>query len=294
MRRVVLQAFCAVFISSIAIGPGAAQQLPAVSGLNGKIEFNAGLLNVPAPTFVGRAAGAVTVPVGDSFGLQADFTAASAPGLTLGGALHIFTRDPSSHLIGGTFGVMRTPGAIIFAAGPEAEFYFDNVSIEAWGGLSYAKPTVGADRLLPFVMADVAYYPEPNWRLSLGLSSLDGYNAVHAGTEYLIDGFDLPVSLTADARLGQDGAILATIGLRAYIGGQNKSLLRRHREDDPADRGASLYNAAGGLTIRPKQSAGSDPEPGGGPVTCKNTMEYVYIAELGYCVSILDSTTPEP
>ena len=266
-----------------------------MSAINGKIEFDAGVLSLPSPGFVGRAAGAITVPIGSDFGLQADFTAATAPGLTFGGALHVFTRDPASHLIGGTLGVMRTPGALIFAAGPEAELYFDNVSIEAWGGLSYARPTIGADRLRPFVMADVAVYPQPNWRLSLGLSSLDGYNAVHAGTEYLFAdfGLPLPLALTADARLGQDGAILATIGLRAYLGDRDKSLLRRHREDDPADRGASLYASAGGATVKASGAGGAQ---GGGepePPTCKDTFNYSYVPAFGYCAHV-DTNEPEP
>jgi hypothetical protein len=274
-----------------------------VSAINGKIEFDAGVLSLPSPAFAGRAAGAITVPVGSAFGLQADFTAATAPGLTLGGALHVFTRDPTSHLLGGTVGVMRTPGALIFAAGPEVELYFDNVSIEAWGGLSYARPTAGADRLLPFVMADVALYPTPDWRLSLGLSSLDGYNALHAGSEYLFEDFDLPVALTADARLGQDGAILATIGLRAYIGATPKSLIRRHREDDPADRGASLYAAAGGVTVKASGTGApvsgdneepDDEEPAPQPQTCKDPHRYTYVPELGYCASNDDTSQREP
>ncbi|MEO9231117.1 MAG: hypothetical protein ABI216_19520, partial [Devosia sp.] len=59
--------------------PTAAQQLPAVSALNGKLEFDAGALSLPAPAFMARAAGTITVPLGDRFGLQADLTAASAP-----------------------------------------------------------------------------------------------------------------------------------------------------------------------------------------------------------------------
>ena len=257
----------AASLLAIVTTDAAAQQLPAVSDINGKIEFDAGVLTFPAPMFASRAAGALTVPLGADFGLQADFAVATAPGFSASGALHLFTRDPQSHLIGGTLGIMRTPGAIVLAAGPEAELYFDRWTIEAWAGASYAHPTAGPDRVRVFVMADVATYPIDNWRLSLGLSSLDGYNAIHAGTEYLFEDFSTPVSLTADARLGQDGAVLATIGLRAYFGGTPKSLIRRHREDDPADRGTSLYAAAGGQTLRPTVTgnSGPTPDPGGLP-----------------------------
>lgn len=247
-------AFAAATMITIA-GTAAAQQLPAVSTLNGKFEFDAGALSLPSPSFAGRAAGAITVPVGERFGVQADFSAASASGTTFGAALHVFARDPASHLIGGTLGVMRTPGATVLAAGPEAELYYGRWTIEAWGGVSFARPAVGPDRVGLFGMADVAFYPHDNLRLSLGLSTLDGYGAVHAGAEYMFDSFDMPLSLTADARLGQDGALLATIGLRGYFGAAPKPLIDRHRQDDPTDRGSALYAAAGGITLRAAPAA---------------------------------------
>jgi hypothetical protein len=262
VRRFVLGAFLAPAVL-FCLWSVAAAQAPAVSGINGKIEFDAGLLTLPTPGFVTRAAGTLTLPVGSGFGLQADFSVATAPSFTAGGALHLFARDPQSYLIGGTLGFVRTPGALVLAAGPEAELYFERWTIEAWGGVSHSRPMAGPSRVLPFVMADVAAYITDNWRLSVGVSSLDGYNAVHAGSEYLLEDFALPVSLTADARLGQDGAILATVGLRAYLGGPPKSLVRRHREDDPADRSSSLYTAVGGSTV----GGGGTTPPAGGPAT---------------------------
>lgn len=238
-----------------------AQQLPAVSALNGKIEFDAGVLSLPSPAFMGRAAGTLTVPIGERFGLQLDASIASAPGLTTSAALHAFTRDPQSYLIGGTFGVIRTPGAIVFAAGPEAELYFDRWTVEAWAGLSYARPVAGPDRVAALVMANLGYYLSDNWRVTVGVSSLDGYSTLQLGGEYLLSDFDLPVAVTAETRVGQDGAWRGMLGLRAYLGSDDKSLMRRHREDDPADRGAALYTAAGGKTINSAPAASSPPPP---------------------------------
>ncbi|GEM_PF-2646484 len=239
----------------LAASDAAAQQAPAVSAINGKIEFDAGALVVPAPAFLSRAAGALTLPLGQAFGVQADIAAAATPGFSVGGALHLFARDPASYLIGGTLGVVRTPGATVLAAGPEAELYFDRWTLEAWAGLSYAHPATSPARLAPFVMADIATYPTDNLRLSLGLSALDGYGALHAGAEYLLDGLALPLTLSAEARLGQDGALLATLGLKALLGGTPKTLIRHHREDDPVNRGTALYKAVGGATIH---AAGPD------------------------------------
>jgi hypothetical protein len=95
-------------------------------------------------------------------------------------------------------------------------------------------------------MGTLAYYPDDNWRLSLGLTTLDGYAAFHVGTELQFMDAPYPLSVLGNARVGQDGAILATLGVRAYLGTLDKPLIRRHREDDPADLGTMLYQAADG------------------------------------------------
>lgn len=244
-------------------GSAAAQQLPAVSAPNGKIEFDAGALTLPSAAFMGRAAGTLTLPLGDRFGLQVDVTGATAPGFTTSAALHLFTRDPASYLIGGTLGVVRTPGSTVFAAGPEGELYLDRWTLEAWAGLAIVHPASAPARSGAFAMAEAGYYATDNWRLSLGVSSLDGYNSLQFGTEYLFDGFDLPLAATTEIRVGQDGAILGTLGLKAYIGGPSKSLIRRHREDDPSDRSTALYAATGGATLGSgsKVPAATSPAP---------------------------------
>lgn len=257
----------ALFLVCSSWAETAAQEAPAVSAPNAKIAFEAGALDLPAPAFLSHAAGTLTLPLGDRFGLQADLSLAAAPGFSAGGALHLFTRDPQGYLLGGALGLVRTPGALVVAAGPEAELYFDRWTLEAWGGLSYVHPAGGPDRVAPFVMADVATYPIDNLRLSLGLSLVDGYGALHGGAEYLLEGAGLPLALTADARLGADGAVRASLGLKAFLGGTPKSLLRRHREDDPSDRGAALYAALGRSTTHPapaRSTPGSSPAESAG------------------------------
>ena len=46
------------------LAPLPRKQLPAVSAVNGKFEFDAGALSLPSPGFMGRAAGTLTVPIG--------------------------------------------------------------------------------------------------------------------------------------------------------------------------------------------------------------------------------------
>ncbi|HVY52701.1 MAG TPA: hypothetical protein VHA07_14215 [Devosia sp.] len=231
----------------------AGQELPAVSAPNGKIEFDAGALSLPQPAFLKRFAGTLTLPLGKRFGLQIDITAANAPGFTASGAVHVFTRNPAAYLIGGTLGFVRSPGATVVAAGPEAELYLDRWTLEAWAGAAVARPmapVAGPARVGPFAFASAHYYATDNWRLSLGVSWLDGYNALEAGSELLFDGPWAPLALTAAARLGEDGGVRATVGLRGYFGPDpRKSLIRRHREDDPTDRSTALYVAAGPKTL---------------------------------------------
>lgn len=229
-----------------------AQQAPAVSGPNGKIEFDAGALSLPTAAFVVRAAGTVTLPIGERFGIQADLSASTAPGFVTTGALHLFTRDPAAYLIGGTFGFVRSPGATVLAAGPEAELYLDRWTLEAWGGVAAAYPTAAAtpSRISAFVMTNAGYYVSDNWRLGIGASWLDGYGALQAGSEYLLTDFSLPVAVTTELRIGQDGAFRGMLGLRTYLGSDpGKTLMLRHRKDDPADRSTALYAAAGGQTL---------------------------------------------
>ena len=101
--------------------------LPAVSGVNGKWEITPGLADGGAEI---RGAGSLSVPLGDRFGVQADIMGSwnSATGYAYGGALHAFTRDPSSYLLGVTAGVVVVPGASIGALGVEGELYFDRLS----------------------------------------------------------------------------------------------------------------------------------------------------------------------
>jgi hypothetical protein len=244
----------AVLALAILLDPGfgsaVAQPLPAVSAINGKAEFDAGVLSLPSFAFVGRAAGTVTIPVGDRFGIQADASVVAGAGPTGSAAFHAFTRDPQSYLIGGTLGMVRTPGSLVVAAGPEAELYFDRWTIEAWAGASVAVPSGGGPtRYAPMAMASLGYYLTDNARVTFGVSTLDGYAAVQGGGEYLLESFDLPLAVTAERRVGQDGAWRVTLGGRGYFSPEVKSLIRRHREDDSSDRGAALYTAAGGKTL---------------------------------------------
>ncbi len=46
-----------------------------------------------------------------------------------------------------------------------------------------------------------------------------------------------PASFTLDGQFGEEGFTAVMAGFSIYFGGEDKSLIRRHREDDPR-----LYN----------------------------------------------------
>ena len=219
--------------------------LPAVSGPNVKIELNGGTLALPDPSALYEAGASLSVPVGPSFGLQGDLAVRySNDRTTYGGTLHAFTRDPSSYLLGMTGAVIWAPEGMIAAVGPEAELYLDRVSIEAWAG--YGKLDYEASSLSDveggFAFLDAALYPTDDLRLTIGASYVLDQTALHAAAEYQFS--DTPFSVAADLRYDLDDDWKATLGLKGYFGGESKTLIDRHRQDDPRNRALDLTAAA--------------------------------------------------
>jgi hypothetical protein len=85
---------------------------------------------------------------------------------------------------------------------------------------------------------------------------------VHGGTEYLFRGLGAPISAVADARYHASGNYTFTVGIKGYFGGNddNKSLILRHRQDDPPDRAIDLFTAAGSQLFDKAPGAPTDPE----------------------------------
>ena len=217
--------------------------LPAVSGPNGKLEIGGGWTDIDdfSSDEVFRGGAAFSFPVGDMFGIQADLTALDAYGETaIGGAAHFFTRDPDSYLLGAYGGYVDSGSANIWYVGPEVELYLDNISIEAVGGVMDISGVSGSDF---YAMGKVALYATENLRLSVGASTVANFELANAGLEWFMGDTGLPVSLTVDGQLGEDGYTSVMAGLSLYFGGEDKSLIRRHREDDPSLHFFSLFSA---------------------------------------------------
>jgi hypothetical protein len=218
--------------------------LPAVSGPNGKIEVGGGWTDIDdlGDDEVFRGGAAFSLPVGDMFGIQVDLTALDAYGETaVGGALHAFTRDPNSYLLGAYGGYVDADPANVWYIGSEAELYLDNISIEAVGGVMNISNGGGTEF---YAMGTVALYATENLRLSIGASTVANFESANAGLEWFMGDTGLPLSLTVDGQLGEDGYTSIQAGVSLYFGGEDKSLIRRHREDDPSLHFFDLFGAS--------------------------------------------------
>ena len=235
--------------------------LPAVSAINGKFELGGGFgdLDNLDSSGVFYGAGSLSIPLGDTFGFQADFAAIDAFDHTLvGGAAHLFTRDPSSYLLGAIGGYSKVGALDALWGGAEAELYMDNITFAASAGYMNLDLKGFSSKDKAFALADVNFYPTENLMVILGVSSIAGLETAGAGFEWYFADQGLPISLNANARFGENSYATATAGITFYFGGNegNKSLIRRHREDDPVNAVKKLRH---GLDVYASGVGGTPP-----------------------------------
>lgn len=251
-------------------------QLPAVDGINGKISGFGGWLGSPQREFLTSGAfttelpnrrghglfggmGSVSVPLGQRFGLQIDGLAASSRSKFVGGgAAHLFWRDPSVGLFGLYGSASRNSqfgGIVSYKGGVEGSLYLGRFSLDGIVGFEQTRvpgATVrfgpaGAGGFNAFVFSqknnrffdkiDLAYYPTDNWRVSVGHRYTGGIHMAALATEYLIPiSGGTAMSAFVEGRIGNRGNNAVFGGISFYFGQKEKSLIRRHREDDPANR----------------------------------------------------------
>lgn len=225
--------------------PPAAEELPlpAVSALNGKFAVLGGGFDVNGGNGeLFGAQGAISVPISQRFGFQADgFGMWTSGDLVAGGAGHLFWRDPSVGLLGVYGGGARNDLLDFYTirAGIEGEAYLGPISIEAvlgWEGLEF---DAGGDDDNIFALADLAFYATDDLRLSAGYRHWNDIHMAAFGAEY-----QLPMqwggngaALFAEGRVGENDYVAIWGGFRVYLGPEPKTLIRRHREDDPRVRG---------------------------------------------------------
>lgn len=231
--------------------------LPAVDGVNvkGDLFFGASrertLLGTATPP-VGGAAGSFTMPLGHSFGLQVDGVAASKDGEpVVGGAAHLFWRRPDLGLFGlyGSAKSFDAQDVTRVRAGAEGEVYAGRFTLSGVAGYERTNApaaTVGAipgfnildlgGRTNFFAMANASFYAHDNWKLTAGYRYIAGIHAGALGTEYMFrSNAGAAYSVFLEGRAGENRYAAVWGGLRVYFGQRDKTLIRRHREDDPAN-----------------------------------------------------------
>jgi hypothetical protein len=149
--------------------------------------------------------------------------------------VHGFWRDPSR----GLFGIYASASQMDILGGLnsytmalESEIYLDRFTFENLMG------SIDFDYVSPefFSVSRLAYYPTDNFRVDVGHGYGNNRNALLFGGEWDVgQGGRTTTSLFADAAVSENGDTTANFGVRFYFGQQEKTLIRRHREDDPQD-----------------------------------------------------------
>ena len=186
-----------------------------------------------------KATGSIAVPLGYRFGLQADvgYSDNEIDGLgnvaAPSAGVHLFWRDPSQGRLGlyGEWLHLNAEGGSDFQLGGfDAEKYWDRVTLAAFVGASDGDlvDTQFVSR------ASFAYYPTDDLQLQIGHLHILDSHTLFVGGEWAIKPIEAAAtSLYLDASLHEGGDTSVMLGLRLYLGKKNRTLIQRHREDDP-------------------------------------------------------------
>ncbi len=226
----------AVSLAVLAATPALAGSLPAVSGVNGKVAAAGGIEDGDGGAL---SEASLSLPLGHAFGFQADGLLGYIGGQkyeVAAGNGHLFWRDPSIGLLGAYAGVTSFGGESFYRYAGEGQLYFDRISLEGLFGHDVSDLDDGL-----FWLGQLAYYPSDDLRVSAGLRYANWRDdrlagpgrAAFAGVEYQAASTpDYGLSLFAEGRSDGGGYNSVWGGVRVYFGG-DKTLIRRHREDDP-------------------------------------------------------------
>ena len=204
---------------------------PAVSSPNGKIAVLGGGLEDEG---LGLLTGAYSMPLSHSIGLQIDGMIGTLGGDALFGAgAHLFTRDPDRYLLGLYGDIVHNDFSdyTIGHIGVEGELYHGNWTFSANAGFQIDDDPVIDDG--GYVIADAAYYVTPDFKVYGGYRFISDTSMGAAGFEHQLQtAHQQGISVFAEGRAGDDDHWALFGGLRVYFGDE-KSLIARHREDDP-------------------------------------------------------------
>lgn len=228
--------------------PAATGCVQAVDGVNGKIGGLGGAFGNFGDKELAQAEASLAAPLGCGLGAQLDLSGGSFDGRFIGTvAGHLFGRDPSRGLLGvyGDYTRWNQFGGVrVGHVGPEAEGYFGHWTVQGVAGAEFGNTASGVVgsvlntfniRTRFFDEINLAYYPADDLEVYVGHRYLGGLNAAAFGTELGVPlGHGMMAGLFAEATAGEHADHGIWGGVRVYLGQKDKTLIRRHREDDPA------------------------------------------------------------
>ena len=214
-----LAALLALSLSAFADGP-------AVSAINGKVSIEGGNFDGNGGQAIQAA---IAAPLGNSFGLQLDTAFGSANSKDFSGfGGHAFWRDPARGLLGVTASTLRYDNLDVRRYGAEAEGYFGAFTLRGRAGYQNSDWKDGA-----YYSLGARWYATQDIMVSVSGERSVNRNIGHVSAEWQISTPSLPgLALFLDAAKGSNDFDMATVGVRYYFGA-NKSLIQRHRQDDP-------------------------------------------------------------
>lgn len=219
----------AIFGAAIAV-PAAAD--PAVSKTNGSIFVRGGAYDVTGSDSNGEGEllGKVTVPIGQSFGAQAEAAVGTEEYYGFGG--HLFWRDPSWAMAGVFVSYDDSNGLEMTRYGGEVDVYLGQFTVG--GRVGQQEGDVGDGT---FGSVDVSFYLTPNLALRGGaeFEPDDGRDEVgRVGFEWQPALDSSPgLSVFADGEWGDDYEHIRA-GLKIHFGTDGMTLIDRERKADPA------------------------------------------------------------
>lgn len=196
----------------------------AVSKPNGKVDLFGGRVDGNKS---GNISGSYALPLSSYFGAQLDGLYGKLDGEHLyGGGGHLFWRNSNYALLGLTASYATWNKTDLWRIGVEGEIYWNQFTLV--GQTGNQSGDLGDNG---YGNVDVRYYlADDHLMLTAGGGSFDDQTIFSTEVEYLTGLGGL--SLFATGAMGSDNYDYALGGIRYYFGPE-KSLLRRHREDDP-------------------------------------------------------------
>jgi len=241
--------------------PVFAPNYAAVDGVNGKV---AGLGGTLGHMGYYGSRGSLSVPLNGPYGVQFDGTLASLGGRAYGkvGA-HLFWRNPAMGLLGVYADYARWNqfgGVNVAHVAGEGEYYWGRFTLQVIAGVELGNTVSGPlyYNVQPatlfrngfvaayatdydvktrfFDQVSLKYYWTDNWDTYIGHRYLGGEHALALGSEAALPiglGGGRLASAFVEGRIGSGEYQGVWGGLKFYFGQADKTLIRRHREDDP-------------------------------------------------------------